>query len=418
MLTDVQCRTAVPAARLRKLADAHGLYLAVTPAGGKTWCWKYRFGGREKKLTIGPYPAISIKAARAARDSGRAQLAAGIDPGLTKRAAKARARAGETFEQIARSWHKSKQGALTPRYAQHILRRLEANVFPWLGSMAIRDITPLLVLETLRRIEARGAVTMAHEVRGHMSEVFVWAISSALAETDPAAIVRKALTRVGSGRRAAVISIRDARTVALRIDQVKGAYWSTKLASRLLALTAVRPGVIRMAERAEFTDLDGPEPIWRIPAAKMKLSLERKMDAAFDFWVPLSHQAAATVRAAMAAGEHPRWLFPGERGVQPISDSTLSALYRDAGFTGTHVPHGWRATFSTIMNERAAGLDRDLDRAIIDFMLAHLPGGVEGAYNRAAYLSRRRQLAQEWADLLMQDMSPPDTVRTGPRRKG
>ena len=417
MLTDVACRKAEPGPKERKLADALGLYLSVLPSGFKSWRWKYRFGGKEKRLVIGPYPLIGLKQARDARDEARAQLVAGIDPGAAKQAQRRRAKVGESFEEIARSWYAIKAKSLTDRYAVQVLARLEKNVFSEFGSMPIREVTPPIVLAALRKIEQRGAATMAHEVRGHCSEVFVWAISSGLAEQDPAAVVRKALAPAGGGRRPALLDLAGARDLVLAIDRVEHAWWATKLASRLLALTAVRPGVLRLAERDEFEGLGGIQPVWRIPAAKMKLSRRRKADSAYDFSVPLSAQAVATVRAALDASSHPRWLFPGEQNVRPISDSTLSQLYLDAGYRDRHVPHGWRATFSTIMNERAAAADRADDRAIIDLMLAHMPEGVEAAYNRAAYMKRRRELAQEWADLLMHGLPARDTVRTGARRK-
>jgi hypothetical protein len=258
---------------------------------------------------------------------------------------------------------------------------------------------------------------MAHEVRGHISEVFVWAIASGLTDSDPAAIIRKALAPSGGGRRPALLKIEDARAFVAKIDKVALASTSTKLASRLLALTAVRPGVVRLAERDEFEDLDGKLPLWRVPAAKMKLSKARKADSSFDFVVPLSRQAVDTVKAAMSASRHKSWLFPGERGNKPITDSTLSQLYLDAGYRDRHVPHGWRASFSTIMNERAAAAGRENDRSIIDLMLAHMPGGVEAAYNRAAYMPRRRQLAQQWADLLLEKADAPDGLIKERRRK-
>ncbi|MET0179163.1 MAG: integrase arm-type DNA-binding domain-containing protein [Novosphingobium sp.] len=418
-LTERTCATAKPdATRETRLFDGGGLYLAVRPTGAKAWKLKYSFRGAEKKLTLGPYPLLSLKEARAGRDRAKLQLAAGADPGEQKRASRRRARVGESFEAIARAWHGGKRATLTPRYAGQVLARLEANAFPALGAMAIGEITPADVLAAVRRIEARGALVMAQEVRGHISEVFVFAIASGLATSDPAAIIRKALARGGGGRRAALLTIEDARGLIAAIDAVRQARTATKLASRLLALTAVRPGVVRLAERPEFEGLDGASPLWRIPAAKMKLTLARKGDPAFDFVVPLSPQAAATARAAMAASDHPAWLFPGpyRRQVEPISDSTLSQLYLDAGYRGRHVPHGWRASFSTIMNERAAKAGREGDRAIIDLMLAHVKGDVEAAYNRASYMPRRRELAQEWADLLLEGLPPSASLLEGPRR--
>ena len=410
MLTEVAIRNAKPGDRERKLADGAGLYLSVLPTGFKGWRWKYRIGGREKRLVIGPYPLISIKRARELRDDARRQLLMGIDPGAAKQATRQRAKLGDTFEAVARTWHAAKAGTLTPRYSGQVLARLEANAFPRFGAMRLEEITPPIVLTAIRAIEARGARTMAQEVRGHISEVFVWAIAAGLTENDPAAIIRKALSPAPGGRRPALLTVTDARDLISAIDAVKLAEPVTKLASRLLALTAVRPGVLRLAEKSEFHDLDGKLPHWRIPAEKMKLSRERKADAAFDFVVPLARQAVATVKVAIATSRHPKLLFPGDRGTRPMSDSTLSQLYLDAGYRGRHVPHGWRATFSTIMNERAAREGRESDRAIVELMLAHMPGDVEAAYNRAAYMPRRREIAQAWADDLMDGLPDPEVM--------
>lgn len=413
MLTDAACRLARPGPSDRKLTDGGSLYLLVKTTGTKSWRWKYRYGKKEKQLVIGQYPAVTLAQARRARDAARIELSQGIDPGEAKRQAKARASLGalDSLEEVARAWHEGKKATLTPLYARQIMDRLEADVFPQIGRLPIGDITPPMVLAMIRKVERRGAASMAHRVRMHLSEVFVWAIASGLAETDPAAIIRKALVPVKRRLRPAVIRIADARNVLKASDKVEGAWWATRLASRLLALTAARPGVVRLAERSEFEGLDGAEPLWRIPAEKMKLTAARKEDATFEFIVPLSRQAVAVVKAAMAASLSTNWLFPGAQGwKKPISDSTLSKHYREAGYTDQHVPHGWRSTFSTIMNERAAIDDRDRDREIIDLMLAHMQKGVEPIYNRYRYMPRRRELAQDWADMLIVDLPEPETL--------
>lgn len=409
-LSDAACRKAQPKAKDWKLADSGGLYLLIMSTGSKSWRWKYRLHGKEKQLTIGRYPAVLITEARAARDRARKLLDSGIDPSAEKKRTKAIAAVAslDTFERVARAWHAERKTTLAPRYADQVLSRLEENVFPTIGGLPIAAVTPPLVLELLRTIEKRDAREMAKRVRLHVSDVFVWAIASGLCSQDPAAIVRKALRPADAKLRPATVRIEAARDVLKATEALPDVYWATRLASRLLALTAARPGVIRMAAPREFEQLDGSEPIWRIPADKMKLTRERKKDAAFEFVLPLSAQAVETVKAALQAGRGAVWLFPGigDRR-KPISDSTLSGHYLDAGLRGKHVPHGWRATFSTIMNERAAVEDRERDRAIIDLMLAHVQEGVEAAYNRAAYMPRRRELAQSWADLLMQGRPPP-----------
>jgi hypothetical protein len=413
VLTEAACRNANRREKPYKLPDSGALHLHVSTTGVKSWRWKYRFAGKEKLLSLGQYPDISLKSARKKRDAARDLLQEGIDPSAEKKRRKAAeiAEALNSFERVARAWHKVRAKSLSPRYAAAILSRLENNVFPALGRRPVRDISPPEVLEVIRRIEARGAHDMAHRVRNHISDVFVWAISSGLAETDPAGIIRKALEPTDPRSRPAMVKLKLARTVLEQTEQRAGAHWSTLLASRLLALTAARPGVVRLAEKAEFEDLDGRKPIWRIPAAKMKLTQQRKRDITWEFVIPLSRQAVAVVKAAIATTPSPTYLFTGIGSwLKPISDSTLSKLYRQAGFTGQHVPHGWRATFSTLMNELAAVEDRERDRAIIDLMLAHAQEGVEPIYNRAAYMPRRRQIAQTWADMLMEGMAEPDLL--------
>lgn len=413
MLTDVACRTAQPGPVDRKLPDEKGLYLLVTAGGSKLWRFKYRFAGKEKKLAFGAYPEVKLAQARAARDAARAEIAQGLDPSTERKKRKAQviAESLDTFAEIARAWHKQRAKTLNARYAEQVLDRLEENVFPAIGALPIRQITVPMVLAIVRAIERRDAMEMAHRVRLHMSDVFVYAIASGLAEANPADVIRKALAPTAPKLRPALIKLQEVRKILPATEALPDVYWATLLASRLLALTAARPGVVRMAEREEFEDLDGEFPLWRIPAAKMKLTRKRKLDATNEFVVPLSRQAVATVLAAMAASPSEKWLFPGigDRR-KPISDSTLSKHYREAKLTGRHVPHGWRASFSTIMNERAAHAGRTGDREIIDLMLAHVQAGVEPIYNRAAYMPRRRELAQEWADLVAEGLPDPQTL--------
>ena len=400
-----------------KLSDERGLYLQVNTTGSKIWKYRYGWLGKEQKLTIGRYPGIGLAEARIRRDQARALIEAGTDPRDAKKARERRRRLAEleSFEKVARQWHATRAPALKPRYASQILDRLVADVFPEIGRLPIRSIEAPDILDLLRKIEQRGAHTMAQRVRIHISDVFAFAIASGLAASDPALMVRKAMAPRPRKLRHAIIRLEPLRKVLPAIEQLKVRSPSTLLAHRMLALTAVRPGVLRRAERSEFFDLDGEEPSWRIPAEKMKLTAEQRIDAAFDFFVPLSRQAAEIARLAIETSQG-SLLFPG--GVSPkrlMSDATLSKHYRAAGFQGLHCPHGWRASFSTIMNERAAERDRPEDREIIDLMLAHVKGDVEAAYNRAAYMPRRRFLAQEWADLLAEGLPSPKTLFEGPR---
>lgn len=265
-----------------------------------------------------------------------------------------------------------------------------------------------MILTVLRKVEARGSIETARRLRQRISTVFAYAMSEGIADRDPAAGIVKALKPLPKkGRQPAITSLEEVRTI-LAAAEASTASPIVKMASRLLALTAVRSGVVRSATWDEFEGIDwdgeGPEsdtrPLWRIPAARMKLSVERKDEEAFEHLVPLSTQAVDVLLAMRRLTGRNELVFPSSRSPRrPLSEGAIGYMYNSAGFQGRHVPHGWRAAFSTIMNERALAGKRP-DRAIIDLMLAHVPKNtVEATYNRARYLDRRYEIAQEWADL-------------------
>lgn len=419
MLTDIRCRSAKPKAKPYKLSDERGLYLYVTPAGYKSFRWKYRFLRKEKRLTFGSYPELSLAEARDKRAEAARLLADGKDPGIARqqRAAIAESESLNTFEALGRSWHETQLATWTPKYGKLVLNSLVDEVFPEFGDLPVREITPPLVLRHLKTIENRGAVETAHRIRQRMSAIFVYGIACGLADNDPAAIVQGALKPIKKGRRPAARKIEAARTMLALVEAAK-AHPTTKLGSRLLALTAVRPAMVRFAEPQEFEGLDTDEPIWRIPAAKMKGELDQKEDEAFEFLVPLSRQAVEVVQVALRFTSRAPYVFPNTHNPQlPMSENSISFLYkRQPEVKGKLVPHGWRSTFSTIMNERAIELDQPNDRAVIDLMLAHKPAGVEAIYNRASYMPRRRKLAQAWADMLLEGLPPAEQLLVGPRK--
>lgn len=300
----------------------------------------------------------------------------------------------DTFEVLAREWFSLQKSTWTERHASDVIGSLERDVFPDLGGDPIKDISPPDVLEVLRKIEQRPAVETAHRVRQRMSAVFVYAIACGRGENDPAAIVQKALAPIKKGRQPAVLTIEEAREVMATVENTP-AHPVTKLAMRLLMLTVVRPGTLATTPWSEFANLDPVNPVWRIPAARMKLSLSRKDDVRYDHYVPLSKQAVETIKAlATLTGKGPL-VFPNARHAhKPMSENALGYLLNRAGYYQKHVPHGWRSTFSTIMNERFPA-----DRHIIDAMLAHTSKDrVEAAYNRAMHISKREFLIQYWAD--------------------
>lgn len=411
MLTDVQIRKAKPRERDYRLPDGGGLHLFVKTTGSKLWRMRYELDRKEKLLSFGAYPEVSLADARGQRDRARALIRQGKDPAEEAKRKRV-APAGETFEDVAREWHRLQAPTWGATHASDVLRSLERDSFPDIGARRLSDIDPPEVLRLLRKIEARPAVETAHRVRQRISAVFVYAIASGIASQDPAAIVQGAMAPVVRGRQPAIKDLGSARGMLAKVE-AEVAHPLTKLAMRLLALTVVRSGALTTTPWDELNGLNPDEPLWIIPAARMKLRLHLKDDEARDMLVPLSRQAIETIEAARLLSGRGRFVFPSTRStLKPMSENALGYLLNRAGYHGRHVPHGWRATFSTIMNERHRA-----DRAVIDLMLSHVPKDlVEGAYNRADHLVRRRELAQEWADLILEGRPPAAELLKGPRR--
>ena len=427
MLTDVQVRKAKPSEKDYKLSDERGLYLYVTTKGARIWRMKYRFGGKEQRLIFGRYPEVTLTEARNRRDDARRQLRDHQNPAIERRKAKmaSAANAEMTFEKVARAWHETQTPRWAPVHAADVLRSLERDVFPEMGALPIRDIDAPTVLATLRKIEKRSAIETAKRVRQRVSGVFVYAISEGIAVNDPAAIVAGALKPVPKrGKQPALRTIEEARELLALCDASKSQP-VTKLASRLLALTDVRPGIVWGAAWPEFegidwSDPDAPAPgaLWRVPAARMKLVLDRKDDDSFEHVVPLAPAAVDVLRTIRRLTRRMRFVFPGERhSHHQISSNAVAFLYKRLGYAGKHVPHGWRATFSTIMNEIGVQSGRAWIEPIVELMLAHVPDNkVKAAYDRATHMERRRELAEEWANLLMVGAVPAGDLLKGPRR--
>ena len=417
MLTDTKCREAKAAAKPYKLSDSGGLYLFVTPAGFKSWRWKYRVAKREKTLVLGSYPELKLPAARDARDEARRAHRRGLDPSQARHEVKeARSRAAAaTFESIARDWHKWREQALTAGHAANVLTFMQEALFPKLGSKPITQISAPMVLEALRPIEVRSP-ERAHRLRGYVEHVFAYAMGAGLTDSNPAASLTKLLQPIRRKHYPALRTIEDARELLKAAEAAPG-HPLTKLASRFLALTAVRSGSLRHAEWPEFEDLETASPIWRIPPTKMKLDLVQKQQEAYEFIVPLAPAAVEIVKLARQFSSNSAYLFPNLRNPRkPMSENTLSIAYRRLpAFSSRHVPHGWRSTFSTIMNEEAERLRRPGDRAVIDLMLAHKPSGVEAIYSRASFMPRRREIAEAWAVLLLEGLAPSSSLIVGRR---
>jgi integrase len=397
MLNNAAVKAARPRAAAYKLFDQGGLHLYVAPTGRKSFRMKFRMAGKEQLLTIGAVPEVSLNAARARCDQVRAQLGRGEDP---RTAEFAQAGAARAFEDVARQWHAHTRRRWTEVHASDVLRTLERDVFPAIGAMPIGAITVPVILNALRVIEERGSLETARRIRQRISAVFGFAMAEDLVDQDPAAIVAKALTPPAPTRHhPALLETTDARALLAAAELVDVAS-AVKLASRFLALTAVRLAAVRGARWEEIHDIDGPTPFWRVSASRMKLAAAKKLDAKNDHIVPLSRQAVAILHEIRVklhrddANLH-GLIFERTTG-QPIGEKAIGAMYDRAGFAGRHVPHGWRASFATILNELCPGEHTAIDRA-----LAHSPKDkVAAAYDRSEQLARRRRLFQAWADEL------------------
>ncbi len=443
MLTDLKVKNAKPKDKPYKLSDGGQLFLHVSVAGGRVWRMNYQFGRnaegkpRQKTLTIGIYPAIKLVEAREARDLAKSMLAKGIEPKPNDLFARAAPEADTrpTFREIGLAWYALQKKRWSKVHAEDVLACLEADIFPALGALPIADVEGLSVLSVLQGIVDRGSIETAHRARQRISAIFVYGMAMGMNGKDPAASLAVALPKKPRAKPQPAITDLDALRQLLVDCDAERCRAPTKLALRMLALTAVRPNELHAARWEEFEDLDGSEPLWRIPAQRMKGDEDRKSEEDGDHLVPLAPQAVDVIRAMMPLTGDIPLVFPSDRHVhRPMSENTLRALLIRAGYYQRHVPHGFRSAFSTIMNERVERAWRTAghknaapDRAIIDLMLAHVPKDkVEGAYNRAAYMPRRREIAIEWADLLMKDMwsaemhigQPMRFAATGPGRPG
>ncbi|MDK1489411.1 integrase arm-type DNA-binding domain-containing protein [Sinorhizobium sp. 7-81] len=412
MLTDAQIRKAKAESKPRKLSDGEGLFLFITKAGSKLWRLKYRFNGSEKLLSIGPYPSVSLADARQAKDDAKALLRAGKDPAIAKKLQKlaGEKRSAETFEAIAREWHALQKSQWVEKHAQDVLDSFEKEVFPHIGNSPIRELDVPEIMGVLRLIENRQAHETARRVRQRVSAVFVYAIASGRAAADPAAVVKGALAPLVKGRQPAITTLAEAQEIIRKVEN-EPAHPATKLAHRLLALTALRPGTLIATPWLEFNGVI--DDVWQVPAARMKLKRKHKAESARDHLVPLSWQAREVIEALRTITGRGPLAFPNTRhSHKPMSENAIGYLLNRVGYHHKHVPHGWRSTFSTLMNERDPA-----DKPVVDLMLAHIPKDkVEGAYNRALHLVRRKELAQIWADMLLEGMPPAVALLEGPRR--
>lgn len=393
-LSDTAIRKAKPQAKPVKLFDGGGLYLEVTPSGGKWWRWKYRrpITGKENRLSFGTYPDVGLADARDRRDNARKLLAAGVDPGEQRKAERAAGseRAANSFEVIAREWLGKRDWV--EDYKSKIAGWMENDVFPWIGGRPVAELTAPEFLSVARRVEERGAIESAHRILRNCGQVMRYAIATGRAERNPVADLRGALPQAPTRHHAAITDPKAIGPMLRALHGYAGTF-AVRCALKLAPLLFVRPGELRQAQWQEI-DLDAGE--WNIPLERMKSRLPHL--------VPLSAQAVAILRELHALTGRGAYVFPSARSMRrPMSNNAINAALRRMGFDGdTMTGHGFRAMARTVLDE-TLGFRADY----IEHQLAHAVRDPNGrAYNRTAHLPERRKMMQAWADYL-------DVLRTG-----
>lgn len=385
--------------------DGGGLFLMITPEGGKRWIFRFRFDGKQRKLAIkGGFPAVSLKAAREEAERMRAMVARGDDPAEKRKAKRVERQEEEaakiveetcnatTFEKVAREWMKVAEASLAASNAAGIMGRLEKNVFPWIGSKPIADIRPPEILVPLRLVAERGAVESAHRILGNCGQIFRFGVACGYLESDPSRDLRGALPKPKEGHFGALTKPEDVAGLLRAVEAYRGSL-ETRTAITLGILTFVRPGNLRMAEWSEFHDLDTPERAeWRIPGDKMKVKTDR------PFVVPLAPQAVRLLEELRPLTGRGKYVFPSARTpARPMSNMAVLGALRRMGYTSDEMTgHGVRAMARTITHE-VLGFAPE----VIEEQLAHGKAGpLGGAYDRTTHMPERRRLMREWADYL------------------
>ncbi len=387
MLTNTAIKNATPKDKPYKLTDGQGLYLLISKTN-KYWRYNYRFNGKRKTLALGVYPEVSLKQARIAHQRARDEISQGNDPTLQRKLAKLKYKqqTENNFQAIALEWMEKQKKDWSEAHYKNVSNRLHTNIFPWLGNRAIAEITVPELLLVLRKMESRGVYYSTLKVKQYCGQVFRYAIASGLAERDPSADLKGALTQPDAPKHFA--SITDPKKIGglLRsIDGYEGEV-ATRNALKLAPLVFVRPSELRHAEWEEINFKDAE---WLIPAHKMKM---RK-----DHIIPLSKQALEIFEAMQPFTNNGAYVFPSIRSrARPMSENTINASLRRMGYSKEEMTgHGFRAMASTLLNEQ--GFNSDW----IETQLAHVEENKSRKpYNRANYLEQRKGMMQQWADYL------------------
>ncbi len=405
MLTDTAIRNAKPIDKTYRLYDRDGLYLEVTSTGRKYWRLKYRFQGKEKRLAIGVYPAVTLSKARKETFDARQMLEKGIDPNDHRKAEKRgdTSEARNSFEVVAREWHAKFSSDWSDTHANKLMRRLEIHAFPFIGKKTISTISVPEILALLQKPEASGKLETAHGIRVVVGQVFRYAVATGRALIDPTPTLRGAIKTHKNKHMASITNEAGVAELMRAIDTYSGGP-IVRTALLLSALTFQRPGNVRMMEWSEL-DLDAG--MWTIPSAKMKRVKDDKLNGAPHF-VPLATQCVAALQKLHPLTGHGRLVFPGERSHdRPMSENTINVALRTMGYSKDDATaHGFRAMARTLLDEV---LEEPIH--IIEAQLAHkVRDALGNAYNRTTHITQRKKMMQHWADYL--DKIAADNVVT------
>jgi len=386
-LFDATLRKAKPKDRPYKLYDEKGLFLIVTPKGGKWWRFRYKLGGREKLLSLGTYPDVALQLARDKRDDARKLLADNIDPGEHRKASKLKKQiqAANSFEIVAREWFTSHEPNWAKSHSSKIIKRLENDIFPWLGNRPIHEINAPELLDSIRRIQKRGVIETAHRTLATCGQIFRYAIATGRTDRDTAADLRGSLPPVKEKHHASITDPQKIGVLLRAIKEFKGSY-ITRCALQLAPMVFVRPGELR---HAEWSEIDFDKAEWRIPEEKMKKETLHI--------VPLSTQAISVLREIQPLTGIGKYVFPSLRThSRPMSDGTINGALRRLGYSKDEMTgHGFRSMASTLLHEQ--GWPHDA----IERQLAHAERNkVVAAYNYAEHLEKRVKIMQHWSDYL------------------
>lgn len=369
-----------------KFADGGGLYIYLTPNGSKLWRMKYRFNGKEKTLSFGAYPIVSLSEARGLRDAAKKLLSQKLDSGAKKQEEVAeKLRQEDVFERVAREWFDRNLDALKETTRNRIIQNLSKDVFPYIGDIPISELTTKNVMQVCLRVEARGAGEIAHRILRDCGRIMRYAIASDRAEHDVTVYLKGSLKPIKNRHYPTITDPQKVGELLRAIDGYDG-HFVVACAFKLLPLVFLRPGELRNGEWSEI-DFDNKE--WRIPDNRMKIGIQHI--------VPLSKQSLAILHALHPVTGDGKLMFPSLRTLdRPISENTLNSALRRIGYSKDEIcPHGFRAMASTLLNE--LGYNRDW----IERQLAHgEKNTIRAAYNHAEYLVERRVMMQEWADYL------------------